>query len=266
MATEPRSSKQLAADQAAWEAGKQAREHQIRELDIALDALGPKVEKARTLLEETKAEVATYDRLKQARIAETDELKRVRQQAREELEAVQSDLATLEDIATRKRAEVDADMESYGRRKRAEYDLVLADVTELISQAQTRFNDVKTAVADAQTILDNTRLAAITERTAAEAELARVAQKTQDLEARHPELEGKIEVLTTELKRVSVERDEAVATRNKAKIEHDNFLKYELRARDILDTKDRELQQKADNLNTDERRLKAKRSFLAELN
>lgn len=266
MATETRSNKQLLADQEAWEAGRQGRENQLRELDIALDALGPKVQKARELLIDTKAQVSILEDTKRQLDGEVSSTRAIRVATAQNLAKVQSDLFTLEEILGRKQAEIDADMETYGRRKRGEYDLVLADVRSLITEARQELASVQAQQTDAQNLLDVTRQNRVAERTAAEAEVAALTGEIRRLMDQKPIIEAEIAVVDTQLRRASVERDGAIADRDKAKIEHDNFLKYERQARDILDTKDRELQQKADNISTGERRLKASRSFLAELN
>lgn len=262
----PKTSKQLEAEQAAWDAGKQTREHQLREFDIALDAMGPKVEKARQLLEETKASVEELTELKRTLTAEVEVLSLRKADVATDLLSIQTDLGTLEDIASRKRAEIDADMEAYARGKRTEYNDTLADTQKLIKDAQRRLSTIEADTHEFQSRLDSARQLRVAQRTTAEAQLAEIVAEVDKLTKAKLSYQAEVETQKTKLKRVLVERDEAVATRDKAKIEHDNFVKYETQARDILDTKDRELQQKAANLTTDERRLKAKRSFLAELN
>lgn len=258
--------KQLEAEQAAWEASAQERANRVRELNIALEAIGPKVTRARDIMASAKQEVEELGAIKRNLSTEIEALRTSHTEATASLAKVQADLTTLDEIAGRKQAEIDADMQAYGRRKRSEYDNTLADLQGEIRQSQTHLDDLTAQITEAQSRLDTARQTRVAERTSSEAEVAQLNDQIKHLTAQLPKLEHEIEVANTQLRRASLERDEAAAERDKARIEHNNFVKYESQARDILDTKDRELQQKAANIVSGEHRLKAQRSFLAELN
>jgi chromosome segregation ATPase len=68
-----------------------------------------------------------------------------------------------------------------------------------------------------------------------------------------------------QLQKLLYKRDDAINTIKKAEDAHAKFKDYEIKARKILDAKDRELQEKAADISQQGQFLKNSRSFLAEL-
>jgi uncharacterized coiled-coil DUF342 family protein len=86
-----------------------------------------------------------------------------------------------------------------------------------------------------------------------------------DEAAQRAEITPKIDELDRELKEMVYKKDQLMITVTKAREEHTKFVEYEQKARTLLAAKDRELQEKAAEINEGGQFLKNSRSFLAEL-
>lgn len=78
-------------------------------------------------------------------------------------------------------------------------------------------------------------------------------------------IKQEVDTKESELQELSYKTDQMLAVLAKAKEEHEKFLAYEKKAKAILDTKDRQLQEKAGEVAQGNQFLKNQRSFLPEL-
>lgn len=255
----------LEADQKAWVTKKAVLEQEVGRLNTVLDVVAPKVEAAQTELKRVRAEASGTLKSKQDLDRQVSDLNATVTALEASISSCKQTLATLEQLAAEKLRQVDENFAAHRRLREAE---LVVELREQTAAVTAKTGELATAQADLDQahrqltgVLETTaqeRATALQERTAAEQTLA-------DLQALVPELEAKKTLLERQFKEASYQLKQVAAETGKARLEHQGFLEYEARARKLLDTKDRELQDKRDELEVTARHVGNRRSYLSEL-
>lgn len=257
--------RQLEADQKDWAARKLLIQDEITRGNATLDALVPKVADTRSELEGLRAEVAEVHRLKPALEAETAGQQAVRDTVVNEIAERRRELADLDALILARQGQVDDDMVAYRRKMES---AVRTELVELETSTRTKREEADSL----QTQLDQKReelnsiLESITQhRATAHQERSEANESLTQLRGQVPELEAKVTLLEGKFKQASYQLKQVLAETEKATREHQAFIEYEARAKKILVAKDRELQDKRDELEVTARYTNNRRSYLPEL-
>lgn len=163
---------------------------------------------------------------------------------------------------TDKKASLDKELEEYSLIRKQEIKAEILKVNEellsvesLVAASNLELETKKTELAGLQQIY-------IDEQT----ELRDSNQETKRLLAENKEqqaaIKDEIEASRRELQELDYKKNEVNISLAKAKEQHDKFLTYEKQARQVLDAKDRQLQDKAAELSQSSQFLQNQRSFL----
>lgn len=160
---------------------------------------------------------------------------------------------------------VDAELEQYATRRKEQ---VKADILAVNGELVALRSEKEALQGEIDT--KTNQLAELNQAAIAEQDAIKVSVAEKDgIEAentrRRKELEDELQGLQNKVDEVGFKYNNSMITMKKAQEAHDKFLEYEKKARKILDTKDRELQQKEAELSQEGVYLKNRRSNLAEL-
>lgn len=164
-----------------------------------------------------------------------------------------------------KQAELDSGLENYKKTCIQEIDLELESYRAQVVELEKVEDAITTHILQKREDLN--QLEARNEATIQEAG-DRLHDLTVNLEKSENLLvstSAQVEKLLKELTELEYKRDQVLSVTRKAKVQYEQFVDYEARARKVLETKDRELQDKQAELQEGEVLLKNRRSFLNEL-
>lgn len=164
-------------------------------------------------------------------------------------------IAKLDKSIESKQKELEGGLKDYEDRRKSEVEAELTNKnTELISlqasvdESQTelesiiqQIGDGKQQVADLVTGLNDEKIRLNTELADNRQKAAEIGQNIEGLE----DLKDKLQ---NEVKELQYARGEAISATNKAIIQHEQFVKYEQKARAALDAKDKSLQEREDEV------------------
>lgn len=256
---------QLEADQKAWQTKKIEIEQEVARNNTVLDVLSPKVTATQTELKRLRGEIDSATETKTELIQEIIDLKATNSDLSEATRLRKAALGNLDELISAMQAKVDDELAAYAREQKAKLDTQLAELvstvqakTDELSGVQDRVDEKRQELADVLGQLTEQRATALQET-------GEASERLRRLRTQLPELEAKLGIVERQYKQASYQRDQILAEMKKAKLEHQNFLDYEAKARKLLATKDRELQDRRDELEVTGRHLNARKSFLSEL-
>jgi chromosome segregation ATPase len=174
-------------------------------------------------------------------------------------------LADLHSEINSRKTSVDRELAAYSlSKKQAIRDEILAVNAEL-QAPQAELMSITEQITNKQEELRLLNQTAIQEQQDVKLAKATIDSDLLEKQAEQTELNEKIYEAKQSLQKLLFERDNAMMTIQKARDEHKKFTDYELKARKILDTKDRELQERETDITTQSQFLRNKRSFLPPL-
>lgn len=255
----------LRHDQINWEADKKARERVIAKLDHVREELEPKLSALDELrAEKTKEIDGLLDRSREL----TAEIAKAGEQSTDlEAEIVrrQTTITELDAVIERKKAQIADNLNQWLTTRRAELAASMVDTQQALTVAQGDLESILGQISAKVTELDDLRQESATLQQEQQRIIREHETAIAKLQQRRVPLEGEIKALDEELLLKTRKLEIVSADMRKAKALHENFVDYERQARKVLDTKDRELQDKAQELAQESRHISAKRSYLSEL-
>lgn len=255
----------LEADQKAWATKKTLVEQEVARNNTVLDVLIPKVEATEVELTRLRAEIATAHKDQAVQVAESQTQMAMLARITIEVDEKQQSVRDLNALIATKQLRIDGDLADYTREQRKQADNQLADLTAQLSEAQAKLANVQEQLDQKHRELSGVLETLTQERATAHKERSKTQEVLSGLQHQVPELEAKKELLERQFKEASYQLKQVQAETDKARLEHKGFLDYESRARKLLATKDRELQDKHDELEVTARHVGNRRSYLSEL-
>ncbi len=255
----------LKADEINWEAKKKQLERQIAKYNLVLDELVPKLERLNALITEKSTE---YDKISSKLRAVTGDLELKQRQVTSlegKIGTSQTILTDLEDVIARKREQLEVGLSEWQDSRRAELRSQLSADEDATGRAREALESVTAQVVAKRDELDTVRQEAAALLIEQTKQVDAHNQTMRELIASKLPLEVEVKALTDELPKLQRIKEVTIADTKKAKVQFDGFIEYERRARKVLDTKDRELQDKQQELAQEDRHLKARGSFLTGL-
>lgn len=164
-----------------------------------------------------------------------------------------------------KKAAIDTELEAYALDRKQAIKADILAVNDQLTKARVDLAQVTEnwqLKRDELTEINSIYMTEQTELKASSAETQRLITENQ---ATIDQLQAEIDAKTKELQSLAYEKDNFTITLTKARAEHQSFIEYEKKARKILETKDRQLQERYNEIATESQFLKTKRSFLSEL-
>lgn len=253
------------SEQVNWEADKQRRERVITKYEHRIADLEPKLKALTSLIGEKTDEleqllVRDREIRGQSEVATT-----ALTVAAADLGVAQRSLADLNEIIARRRQELESGLVEWLADRRQGYEQELTGIKQQLAEAQTALAGVQQDLRLKQAELDDLREETIRVRSDQQTTLREGEQALAQLQTRRTPLEGEIQTLEAEVTAKRRILETTLADTRKAQAQHENFIDYEKRARKLLDTKDRELQDKAQELAEEAQFSNAKRSYLHDL-
>lgn len=177
---------------------------------------------------------------------------------RESIRALDADIQA-------KQHEIDTNLDVYKERRTAEIKEHVSALDDNVVVAADKLTKLEAELGAKRVDLGNltlqiqeTKHKADSDLDATRAEAVKLGETIESLQALYDDLRIKV-------KEAEYARSQAIASRDKAEIEHEQFKKYEKRARAELNATDRSLQDRQADVATSEQFLRNKRSFLPEL-
>jgi hypothetical protein len=240
-------------------------ERQKLKLETTLKGLDRKLavqqDELKQAIADTDKEQAKLSELASQITAGIDE--RVQKDA--ELVRINEELAAHEALLAEKKGNLDGELEEYAAvRKQEIKDDILAVNKELLTlrnesiSLQSNIDAQKAELHELSTLYVQEQADV---RLSTEEKDKLIADNIEAMDASTRELDK----VKDEIRAAIYERDKVQIYTDKAREEHQKFLEYERKARKILDTKDRELQDKSAEISQANQFLQARRSFLPEL-
>lgn len=257
--------KTLSADQKNWRNQKGVLVREISGLKAKQADLTSKNTELSNQIEAKKALAAKFDKqLAKSRkaVGETSSL-----QTR-----AQADLTSLNEELDRKKANVDKELEDYRKQREIEAEADISPkVAELdrlnsdIELAQSALESIKSEISVQQTSRSEALAANRQEVVDLETKVTQTRTEAEEIGKNIEELQILEEDLKSKLRELQYTRDQAIADTNKAKIEYDQFVKYEQKARDALNAKDKSLQLREDAIEQNSIMMRNARSNLPQM-
>lgn len=171
----------------------------------------------------------------------------------------------IQPTAAEAKQKLDAELEEYAAvRKQEIKDQILAE-NEILRELRSEEHTLQLSIETKKTELTELSRIYLDDqadiRASSEEKERTIALNAEAIEVSNRELEK----VKDEIRAAVYERDKILLITDKSREDHDKFLAYEKRARQILDDKDRELQAKAADVSQANQFLKSRRSFLPEL-
>lgn len=255
----------LKHDQVNWQSKKKQLERTIAKHNLTLDDLLPRLKQLTVLLDEKNADYARLENLARKLTEDIAQNERVATSTAMKSDKAQAILTDLEAVIAHKREAVDTDLQAWVVSRREEYKTQLVGVQEALATTTQTLSSVEAELTAKRDELDSLRQATASERVIQRDEIIGHDTVIKGLLERRVPLEADIDALTVEVTKLERQRSVQLADTKRGKAEFDGFLDYEQRARKVLETKDRELQDKAQELAQEDRHIKARRSYLADL-
>lgn len=255
----------LVKRQRDWEAGRSERDRLIAHRDATLSTLTGKLEDVSGQLKAKSEELdglAEKSRVLLADIAENEKSAEV---MAGKIQNAQATLVDLEAVIEAKRQRIDSDLQDYHAARMAGFRIAVAEDEAKATEARKRVEALQGDISNKRLELTDLQREAAEARIQAQTDADEVKRETTSLRGKLEPLRTDIQSLMSELTKLRRTREIVVAETTKAKAEHENFVEYEKRARKVLETKDRELMDKAQDLAQEDQHIKARRSYLADL-
>lgn len=248
-----------------WEAKKGRQERLITKNNLVLEELDGKLERVSALVTEKTEEL---ERLIAVGHAQADRVRELERQTDEITRRISSDQATLVDLdaaIASKQLRVDTDLEVWTKERRIAYEGQLKDTRKSVETVTDELAAVLEEVKAKRIELEGLHVAAANARIDHQEQSSREEVRLQELADRRIPLEGEIKGLEADVIRLERKKQVQIADTTKAKEQYDGFVDYEERARKVLAVKDRELQDKSQEIAEDSQHLQTRRSFLKDL-
>lgn len=175
------------------------------------------------------------------------------------------ELVVIRTAIAKQKSGTDRELEDYATTKKLEIKQEILNTNQELVADREELRILQVHIDEKTNQLADLNQAAIDEQ-----EAIKVAEATKGaIIADNAKLKAELEVKTDELQekynKLGFDYDNALITVKKATEEHEKFIDYEKRARKVLDTKDRQLQEKEAEIGKQSIYLKNRRSNLAEL-
>lgn len=255
----------LKADEVNWRAKQKELERIIQKHNLTLDELVPKLQRITTMITEKTTELDSLTG--KIRTANSEiVVKETQVKAIDgKITISQSTLRDLEAVIEHKRSQVDSDLAAWSEKRRADYRAETKADEESAIRAKEAVASIQIEIDAKRDELDEARQETAMMRQTHARELEKHQRDLSNLVERQIPLEAAIVALTAETTKLQRTREVQLVDTAKAKQEFDGFLDYERRARKVLDTKDRELQDKSQEIAQANRHLATRSSFLRDL-
>jgi chromosome segregation ATPase len=271
-ATKKDASKQLQAnlaevkkEQKQWEITKVSLEREVTSLTAKVTDLEERHAEAEDLLTTVRKELEA-ERLRLSSLkAKNNDLERDNHSLESDIDHGRHEVEKLAQQLKDREATFDSELGEYelGRKQEIKQRLLeankeLSDVLAELQEARSQHQESADNLRDLQAVYKQEQTELQDSNKATEAALAANKQRVEASETR-------ISTLEAEIKDLLYKRDTASSDLKKIKEQHDKFVTYEREARKVLDTKDKQLQAREAELNTQGQFLRNSRSFLPEL-
>lgn len=255
----------LKADEVNWKSKKKQLERAIVKDNLTLDELASRLERTTELLGEKKTELEVVST--QSRALDSD-LALKEQQVEHingKVATAQSILTDLEAVIDHKRETIDSNLQEYSTKRKVEFRKQEQDDQNRATRARESADSLQVEVSAKRDELDALRQEVAILRQDHMLEVEGHRRIILALEQQQTPLESDIAALQAEVVKLARTRELIAADNKKSKEQNAAFIEYERRARKVLDTKDRELQDKAQELAIEDRHIKARGSYLTGL-
>lgn len=220
---------------------------------------------ATTELDTLQKQITTEKLRLEALQTNNTDLERENGKLDDQLEATKRDLqVTINELDTKKQT-LDTELEEYSLARKQEIkDSILEANKELLvvndqlSIKSIELEAKKTELSELSKVYVDEQSELVTSNE----ETKRLLEENKQLRA---ETEQELTDLQREVKQLQFDRDNLKAQMKSDSLKHEQFLDYERKARKILDTKDRELQEKSASITSENQFLENRRSFLPKL-
>lgn len=180
-------------------------------------------------------------------------------------DAAIAELKHLEASVDAKKASAGKELEDYEVVRKQEIKQSILAVNRQLVDAQNNLEKARQDLVDTTENLRQINEAAIAEQQ----ELKQIQATAKEIIAEDNQkvvaIEQELTSRKRELQQILHQHDQAKSARDKAEIEHKQFVEYETKARKLLDNKDRELQEKSSELTTQSQFIQNKRSYLTDM-
>lgn len=182
-----------------------------------------------------------------------------------ELDRVNEAITAQEAVLSEKKRNLDKELDEYATVRKGEIKQDILVENEKLTELQGESTRLQGTIDAQKTELSELSTLYVQEqadvRQSTEQKDQLIADNIEAMDAANRELDK----VKDEIRAAIYERDRVLLITGKAKEDHQKFLDYEQKARKILDTKDRELQEKSAEISQANQFLQARRSFLPEL-
>lgn len=257
--------KDLAKEQLEWKVKKGTLQRESIHLKATNTNFEAKIKTAKVGLDALETDIANATVLKQALDRRNSALELENHKLESGIESTKQELVNLEVELERKKAELDSELEYYGRNKKIEIKDQILDTNAKLTSVKTELAERNSELESKKTELGELNQVYMNEQI----EIKQSSQQTKQILAENrqkvSDTKEQIEALEEQVRELEYKKNQAILETAKTKSEHENFLNYEKRARKVLENKDRELQDKSAEISSERVFLKNQRSLLADL-
>lgn len=257
--------RKLDKEQHSWK----VKRGEIQRHNVKLSATNRELERknkdAEKQLATLQADTVIAEERKEQLTSKNRDLERENHELETSIEVNREDLLKVTDELTTKKANLDNELEEYASVRKQEIKDTILNVNEELVIANTKLVALNSEINSKKTELGELNQVYLDEQEAIKISSAETEAKLELNREKVIETEQKIINLEQELKELDFKKDSALVMLAKTREEHEKFLEYERRARKLLDTKDRQLQEKTADIATRSQFLKNERSFLPPL-
>lgn len=252
-------------EQNDWLRGNVLREQQTNKAQAVLDNLTEKIVALEAEVVEKKSDLQDTIMSFSQYNAEVEALEATKVTLSFKNQKLGEKLADIEALIATKKLEIDSNLEKYEKDRRTALNESIRELEQQEANAKEELASINQSMQETQAAIDARMKLASDEIEQAADTLKGIFKETEEQEERLTKLKAQTVALEPEVKRALYKRDEAVAITKKAKIEFDQFIDYEQKARKVLNTKDKELQDRQSELDASNQFIENRRSFLPPL-